>query len=368
MSSLVQVSRLTENLQQLPIDWYLNPQIFELEKQHLFDNGPAYIGHELMVPNVGDYYVIEWLNDARVLVRNENGIELLSNVCRHRQALLLKGRGNARNIVCPIHRWTYAMDGKLLGAPHFSQNPCLDLGKTPLQNWNGLLFSGRRNVARDMTNLGVLKDFDFSGHMLDRVQIDHYACNWKTFIEVYLEDYHVDPFHPGLGHFVDTNQLDWEFGDWYSVQVVGVNSQFERGGTPVYDKWQKQVLQYNNDQKPPYGAIWLLYYPNIMLEWYPHTLIISTILPTGVESCINVVEFYYPEEIALFEREFVDAEQTAYRRTALEDGEICKLMTLGRRALYQQAINEFGPYQMPMEAGMAHFHNFLQREIGSNLR
>lgn len=366
MSSLAQA--LTKNPQQLPVDWYLNPQVFELEKQRLFNHGPGYIGHELMVPNIGDYYVIEWMSDGKVLVRNENGIELLSNVCRHRQALLLQGHGNARNIVCPIHRWTYAMDGKLLGAPHFSQNPCLDLGKTPLQNWNGLLFASERNVAGDMANLGVLKDFDFSGHVLDRVQIDHYTCNWKTFIEVYLEDYHVDPFHPGLGHFVDTNNLDWEFGDRYSVQVVGVNPAFERAGTPVYDKWHKQVLQYNHDQKPPYGAIWLLYYPNVMLEWYPHTLIISTILPTGVETCTNVIEFYYPEEIALFEREFIEAEQMAYRETAKEDEEICRLMTLGRRALYQQATNQFGPYQMPMEAGMAHFHNFLQAEIGPYLR
>jgi hypothetical protein len=83
---------------------------------------------------------------------------------------------------------------------------------------------------------------------------------------------------------------------------------------------------------------------------------------------MNVIEFYYPEEIALFEREFIETEQAAYRETAIEDEEICRLMTDGRRALYQQNINEFGPYQMPMEAGMAHFHNFLQREIGSYLR
>ena len=39
--------------------------------------------------------------------------------------------------------------------------------------------------------------------------------NWKTFIEVYLEDYHVGPFHPGLGQFVTCDDLSWEFGDWY---------------------------------------------------------------------------------------------------------------------------------------------------------
>lgn len=367
MSSLAQVLDSAELHPQLPVEWYLDPQVFEIEKQILFDQGPGYVGHELMVPNKGDYYVLPWQDNARMLVHNEHGIELLSNICRHRQALILEGKGNTRNIVCPIHRWTYATDGKLLGAPHFKKNPCLNLSKTTLQQWNGLVFAGKRDIAQELSSLSIQEEFDFSGYVLDRMQIDHYPCNWKTFIEVYLEDYHVDPFHPGLGHFVDTSKLDWEFGDRYNVQTVGVNPNFARTGSEVYAGWHAQVLQQHEQRLPRHGAIWLLYYPNIMLEWYPHTLVISTIHPTGVETCMNVVEFYYPEEIALFEREFVEQEQAAYRETAKEDDEICRRMTAGRRALYQQGINEVGPYQMPMEAGMAHFHNFLRREIGHRL-
>lgn len=363
MSSLVNVLNSASEHPQLPIDWYLDPRILEIEKQHLFDQGPGYVGHELMVPNIGDYYVLPWQSNAKVLIRNEHGIELLSNICRHRQAQILEGKGNTRNIVCPIHRWTYATDGELLGAPHFKKNPCLNLGKTALQQWNGLVFTGKRNVAQELKMLSIRQEFDFSGYVLDQVQIDHYQCNWKTFIEVYLEDYHVNPFHPGLSHFVDIDQLDWEFGDRYSVQTVGVNPNFAKAGTEVYEKWHAQVLQQGESRMPRHGAIWLLYYPNIMLEWYLQTLVVSTILPTGVEQCMNVVEFYYPEEIALFEREFVEREQAAYRETAKEDDEICRRMTAGRRALYQQGINEVGPYQWPMEAGMAHFHSFLRREI-----
>lgn len=368
MTNMAEIPRLTGMSMQLPIDWYLNPEILALEKRILFDQGPGYVGHEVMVPNSGDYYVPEWMNGATVLVHNEHGIELLSNVCRHRQALLLTGRGNAKNIVCPVHRWTYAMDGTLLGAPHFNQNPCIHLGRSPLQNWNGLLFNGQRSVTQDMANLGVLKDFDFSGYMLDRIQVDEYACNWKTFIEVYLEDYHVDPFHPGLGNFVNIDKLTWEFGDWYSVQAIAINNaRLKKSGSPVYAKWQEQVLQQTEGEMPPHGAIWLLYYPNVMLEWYPHTLVISTLIPTGTERCTNVVEFYYPEEIVLFEREFIEAEQAAYKETAREDNEICRLITAGRRALYQQNINETGPYQIPMESGMIHFHQFLRRELGPHV-
>ncbi len=370
MSNMAEISQLTELSAQLPIDWYLDPKILEIEKRILFDQGPGYVGHEAMVPNIGDYYVPEWMGKAKVLVRNGQGIELLSNVCRHRQALLLNGRSNTKNIVCPIHRWTYALDGKLLGAPHFDQNPCLNLAKTPLQTWNGLLFSGKRNVSQDLANLSsdVLECFDFSGYLMDRVQIEHYDCNWKTFIEVYLEDYHVDSFHPGLSHFVNTEKLNWEFDSWYSAQTIAIDcAHLQKPGSPVYAKWHEQVLQQTDGKMPPHGAIWLLYFPNIMLEWYPNTLVVSTILPTGIESCMNVVEFYYPEEIALFERDFVEAEQAAYKETAREDEEICQSMTAGRRALYAQNLSEVGPYQVPMETGMEHFHQFLRREIGPRL-
>lgn len=368
MSDLARQRTLDRASPQLPVDWYFDAQVYALEQRLLFEHGPGYVGHELLVPGVGDYHVLERLGNAKALVHNAQGVALLSNVCRHRQAVMLTGRGNTHgSIVCPIHRWTYALDGKLLGAPHFPGNPCLDLGRTPLQNWNGLLFNGKRDVARDLASLGVKRDLDFSGHMLDRVQIDEYACNWKTFIEVYLEDYHVVPFHPGLGNFVSIDDLRWEFGEWYSVQTCGVKKSLGRPGTPVYKQWHDSVLRYNEGRQPPHGAIWLTYYPNIMVEWYPHVLVVSSIVPRGPEACSNVIEFYYPEDIVLFEREFVDAAQAAYSETAIEDAEICTRMTDGRRALYQQGISETGPYQSPMEDGLLHFHEFIRRELGSKV-
>jgi len=367
LSNLAPPAQRADTSTQLPASWYLDPAIFELEKRLLFDAGPGYVGHEIALPNEGDFFALEWMHNAKALVRNARGIELISNICRHRQAVLLEGRGNARNIVCPLHRWTYDLGGKLLGAPHFPNNPCLHLNKTPLQNWNGLLFAGKRPVAHDLADLGVLKDFDFSGHVLDRVQIKEYAFNWKTFMEVYLEDYHVEPCHPGLSHFVDANDLRWEFGEHYSVQTVGIHHALSRPNTPVYAKWHEQVLRQSAGIAPPHGAIWMVYYPNIMLEWYPHVLVISTILPNGPTACTNVVEFYYPEEIALFEREFVEAEQAAYFETAVEDDEICARMDAGRRALHALGLNEVGPYQSPMEDGLQHFHEYLRRQIDPHL-
>lgn len=367
MSDLAAVKALQESNAQLPVHWYFDERIAALEQRLLFDVGPGYVGHELMVPELGDHHTLGWLGDSHALVRNAAGVQLLSNVCRHRQATILKGRGNSKSLVCPLHRWTYGLDGKLLGAPHFPTQPCLDLARVDIEAWNGLLFRGPRSPNRDLAQLGCVADLDFTGYLFDRTEITEYKFNWKTFIEVYLEDYHVEPFHPGLSNFVDCGGLNWEMGDWYSVQTVPVKRELKRAGSPVYRKWQEQVLKQGSGQIPRHGAIWMLYYPNIMIEWYPQVLIVSTVVPRGPEACTNIVEFYFPEEIALFEREYVEAERQAYVETAVEDEIICTRMTEGRRALWLQGLNDVGPYQSPTEDGMRHFHEFLRSQIDPHM-
>src|SRR5512139_1478909 len=365
MSDLAESSALSLTSPQLPVSWYFDPAVYALETEHLFKRGPGYAGHQLMVPETGDYHALEMFDGGKMLVNGGSGIELLSNVCRHRQAIMLKGRGKlpSGNIVCPIHRCTYDSQGQLMGAPEFPGNPCLNLNRTGLKTWQGLLFAGERDVKADLAGMQAARELDFSGFMLDRVEVTHYACNWKTFIEVYLEDYHVAPYHPGLGHFVTCDDLKWEYGDWWSVQTVGINNRLAQPGSAVYAKWHEQVLKYGHGTPPPHGAIWLTYYPNIMVEWYPHVLVISTLYPRGPEKCRNVVEFYYPEEIFHFEREFVEAEQKAYTETAVEDEDICDRMTEGRRILWKEGREEHGPYQSPYEDGMVHFHEFMRREL-----
>ena len=127
MSKLPGERDLTTVSPQLPLSWYFDPAIAVLEKKIFFDNGPGYVGHELMVPEPGSYYVLPWMNQGWALLNRGGGIALSSNVCRHRQAVMLEGRGKlaAPNIVCPLHRWTYDLEGKLLGAPHFPAHPCL---------------------------------------------------------------------------------------------------------------------------------------------------------------------------------------------------------------------------------------------------
>ncbi len=354
---------------QLPVTAYFDAELYAKEKQLIFDGGPRYLGHELAVPNAGDYYALPHEGEGRMLLRNAAGsVDLLSNVCRHRQAVMLKGRGQTgRNIVCPLHRWTYKVDGELIGAPHFNEDPCLHLQRyTQPQSWNGLLFdSNGFDVSQALAGLQGGENLDFTGYVLEHVEMHECNYNWKTFIEVYLEDYHVEPFHPGLGRFVSCNDLRWQFGTAFSVQTVGINNALNQAGSKVYAKWQQAVLNFRQGVPPEHGAIWLTLYPNIMVEWYPHVLVVSALYPQGPQKTLNVVEFYYPEEIVAFEREFIDAERAAYMETCTEDDEIAERMDAGRRALMERGDNQTGPYQSPMEDGMRHFHEWYRNKVGA---
>jgi phenylpropionate dioxygenase-like ring-hydroxylating dioxygenase large terminal subunit len=365
---------LARSQTQLPVGSYFDPELFQRETALLFAGAPRYVGHELAVPEVGDFYALPQEGEGRVLVHSPQGIRLLSNVCRHRQAVMLRGRGSTgSNIVCPLHRWTYGLGGQLIGAPHFPEDPCRDLASFPLQAWNGMLFErpqrpdASRDIVTELSRLGPVADLDFAGYTFDSFNLHECDYNAKTFIEVYLEDYHVAPFHPGLGQFVTCEDLRWEFGPHHSVQTVGPKNELAKPGSPAYRKWHDAVLAYRegrfDDPVPKHGAIWLTSYPATMVEWYPHVLVVSTLHPLGPQRTKNVVEFYYPEEIASFEREFVEAEQAAYRETAVEDDEIALRMDAGRRALFERGDDDYGPYQSPMEDGMQQFHEWYQKAM-----
>jgi choline monooxygenase len=144
---------------------------------------------------------------------------------------------------------------------------------------------------------------------------------------------------------------------------VGVRDALAQPGTPVYQRWHDALMKFRGGTPPSHGAIWLTLYPNVMVEWYPHVLVVSTLFPKGPQKTLNVVEFFYPEEIAAFEREYIEAQQAAYLETCVEDDEIALRMDAGRRALMDRGDDDAGPYQSPMEDGMQHFHEWYRRQV-----
>ncbi|MEY3910179.1 MAG: hypothetical protein RIT47_882, partial [Pseudomonadota bacterium] len=141
--------------------------------------------------------------------------------------------------------------------------------------------------------------------------------NWKTFIEVYLEDYHVWAFHPGLNNIVNCDDLTWEFKSFSSIQKVPFREKDHSKSSPIYDHWKSKINEQSGDSKPPFGAIWLTIYPFFMIEWYPNVIVVSHLIPDDADHCRNIIEFYYPEETILFDQDYIDAQQAAYNETAL---------------------------------------------------
>jgi phenylpropionate dioxygenase-like ring-hydroxylating dioxygenase large terminal subunit len=165
MTDIGRMAHLAPARTQLPVTAYFDEALFAREQESIFKQSSIYVGHQKGVPENGDWRSLTHENNGRVLVRNQQGIELLSNVCRHRQALMLGGQtGNVSghinsrgslastggNIVCPLHRWTYDKQGQLLGAPEFEQSPCLNLQKFTIKDCHGLLFEGPRDPLADI--------------------------------------------------------------------------------------------------------------------------------------------------------------------------------------------------------------------------
>jgi choline monooxygenase len=85
--------QLQQAQSQLPVSSYFDEALFAREMEILFRGGPRYVGHSLAVPSVGDFHTLPQESHGRALLRTSRGVELLSNVCRHRQAVILQGRG-----------------------------------------------------------------------------------------------------------------------------------------------------------------------------------------------------------------------------------------------------------------------------------
>lgn len=343
------------------------PSYFEREYQdreieNLF-NSPSslkYIGHELMVPNQNDYRVIPSTNDRWTLFNSNGSNNLISNVCLHRQSKLLSGSGNKKVIGCKVHCWTYSTDGKLKTSPFFKGVEEDQLKTKSLNSWNGLLFDGPVPTL-DLKKAGVDEYVNFDNYFFHSSTTTEYNFNWKTFSEIYLENYHVFGMHPGLKDFVNPSDLEWYTGEDFSLQKVGINSALRmKWGTPKYAEWHKQISDAFPDELPRYGAIWIYLYPNIMIEWYPNVLVVSTIHPVEPQKCINHVEYYYPKDMYNSNPEYFKIEQEVYEETAIEDEEACMLLDAGRKSLWLDGNNEYGPIEPFLEKGVKLFYEYLK--------
>lgn len=354
----------------IPIKNYFDGEIFKKEMECFFKNNSQYIGAASMVKKEGDYRVLERLDESRILTRKNGRLNLLENVCSHRQSKLATGSGNSVNITCPLHCWSYDGNGNCNNTPFFDGNKKdYTLSHHTYENWHDLLFTGKKSFAESLKTLSLTSEMNVEKMIYTKTFTENLNFNWKNYIDGFAEDYHVPFVHPGFAGFVDLKSINWIDHDEYTSQIFKLkdrNFLEKHQTTPKYQRWIKEFLKYYPDELPKYGGILIMFYPNIMIEWYPLFMAISTVHPTGPESCVNHIDFFHHEDVIINHPELRDAAEEAYIETADEDAEMCLRLAAGRKILYNDNLDEQGPYQSPYEDGLVMFHRYYHQMMKTN--
>jgi Rieske 2Fe-2S family protein len=204
IDALVEAQKPGHSLDQA---FYVNPAIFERDRERIFRNHWIMAGHVSQIPEAGDYVLFEIAGESIIVIRDRHGaVHAHYNVCRHRGSrVLLQPAGNAKTVACRYHGWTYACDGSLQGAPRMPESfdpSGYGLKPCRLCIVEGLILvslSGDPAPELDAVVAGVapyLRLHGIAGARVAHREVYPVQANWKLAVENYLECYHCKPAHP----------------------------------------------------------------------------------------------------------------------------------------------------------------------------
>lgn len=202
----------------LPVEWYSNPAVHDLDLQEVFRRTWQYAGREVDLPHVGSYATRSVGEIPTVIVRGKDDqLRAFVNVCRHRFNRVAQGDGTTKVLQCRYHGWTYGLDGRLQGAARHAKEDgfdrsCFGLVPLKLELMNGLIFV---NVDLDAAPLAdsvgglpellTERQVDFSGLELREMLEHEVGCNWKVYMEGASECYHCPTVHTDFAKVVDVD-------------------------------------------------------------------------------------------------------------------------------------------------------------------
>ena len=210
-----------ETSETLPPPVYNSHDFFDLEVEKIFRAEWICVGHVSQVAKVGDYFTLEVLGEPIVVARGADRIRVMSSVCLHRWAPVVEGEGNTKVFSCPFHRWGYALDGQLLGAPFMdkaedfvpkaSRLPEL---RTEIVEALGLIFitfSGSAEPLTPRLSEMIKRLENWRMHELVAVApaVMDAKFNWKIQLETGMECYHHFAAHAGRFEVNYPTRLSW---------------------------------------------------------------------------------------------------------------------------------------------------------------
>ena len=198
--------------QSMPGQFYTDADLFAWECETILQTGWHCLGRADEIPNDGDYFTQQVLNEPLLITRAGDDIAVLSNACRHRGMPVAQGAGNTKRHVCPYHAWAYAPDGNLLSAPRmkntgFDPKTCA-LPSFPSRVHNGFIYASLSDMPGpfDLAELDALiAPYEPENFRHIHTAKEVWNCNWKALVENFMEGYHLSVVHPEtLHHYTPT--------------------------------------------------------------------------------------------------------------------------------------------------------------------
>jgi choline monooxygenase len=342
----------------LPASYYTNPAVAQIENEKIFARSWQVVGHRDQVTKAGDYFTTELGGEPLLVTRGEDRrVRGFYNICRHRAGPPAQGCGSRKLFRCGYHGWTYGLDGKLISAPEFDgvqRFDAADFSLTPVraEEWSGLILV---NLDADapplLQSLGELPRqtarFGFEKMKLAERRTYDMQCNWKTYVDNYLEGYHLPSVHPGLNRELDYNAYVVEPYEWHIKQSSPI-----RGAQPG-DASPRRYQEAREDLTTDY--YWI--FPNWMLNCYPDNVSLNIVLPLDAERSLAIFEWYLPEEslgspAAKAAVNFSDEIQ-------VEDVAICEVV---QKNLHSRSYQR-GRYSIKQEKGVHAFHRMYAQAM-----
>jgi phenylpropionate dioxygenase-like ring-hydroxylating dioxygenase large terminal subunit len=278
---------------------YSERDLLPLEGKYIFRRTWLYIGDSTSLSQPGDVLVTEAADSSILIVRSQDGnLKAFHNVCPHRASLLCANSGiqQLKQFICPYHAWVFNLEGQLIGTPHLEGLPALfrqeDYSLKPLrcEQWQGFIFvSFTDNVPPLREFLGDIPSL-LGGHRTKATKLlvkkqYRVACNWKTFHDNTLCDYHLPAVHPKTLNPVQgpVHLYEHHFSEYVNLLY-----------TPTTSQWREkhQVLEHLTERirlgNFTYGIfpnLHLVALPNGMLGWL-------RIDPITVDTCQVNLEIY----------------------------------------------------------------------------
>ncbi|SDM48165.1 aromatic ring-hydroxylating oxygenase subunit alpha [Maricaulis salignorans] len=325
-------------------DFYSGEHWLTADQAQVLEPGWQILCPASAVAEPGDH-VVRTLGRVPVLIvrASDGALNGFVNVCRHRAGPLATcdGKG-AKRLRCAYHGWTYDLDGQLRTAPEMQDAAGFDrdgirLAPVELHQWQGMVFARAGTGGPDFDTLtagidALTAPYDLAGMRHHHSRIYKVAANWKTYVDNYLEGYHLPFVHPGLSGVVSYPQYRTELAPFWSLQRA-----------PVSDP---------NGIYADGEALYFFIYPNTMLNILPGRMQTNRVVPDGPAHCRIEFDFYYApglESMAAADDAFSDEIQD-------EDRLICERVQHG----LDSGAYRPGRLSPSQEAGVWHWQNLLR--------